>query len=104
MYVYGSILQSMLITWCKRGVATWPRPTILPATRHKVGAHTFGIVSPESMLVKVQFRDYYDSVLLWHSRLFVATTDAEKWNETDIRYCEIDAITIWHKFCETAAS
>ncbi len=82
----------MPITRRKGGVATWPCPAVTPATRHKVRAHTFGIVSPESMLVKVQFLalvEYYDRALLWCSRPFVATTNAGKRHKTDLRYVKL---------------
>ncbi len=106
-YMNNSNLHSMLITRHKRGVATWPRPPTAPATRHEVSVRTFGIVSPESMLVKVQFlllREYYDSGLLWRSHPLVATTNAGKRHKTDLRYSEIEALSVWSKFCETTAS
>ena len=61
-------LLSMLTTRCKQGVATLPRPPAeraskhkVPrppaerASKHKVSVNIFGIGSPETMLVKVQF-------------------------------------------------
>ncbi len=80
-YMNISNLHSMIITRHKRGLATWPHPPMAPATRHEVSVRTFGIVSPESMLVKVQFLvlgEYYDSGLLWRSHPLVATTNAGK--------------------------
>ncbi len=73
-----------------------------PATRHELSVHTFSIVTLESMLVMVQFlllEEYYNSELLWRSHQPVATANAGKWHKTDLRYSEIEAISVRYKFC-----
>ncbi len=78
-YIHGCNVLSMLITRCERGVATWPRPSATPASKHKVGVHTLGIGSRERRRVKVKpfgLRKYLHSGLLWFSRQTVPTTNA----------------------------
>ncbi len=69
----------MLITRCERGVATRPRPSATPASKHKVGVHMLGIGAPERWRVKVKLvglTKYLPSGLLWCISQNVPTTNA----------------------------